>query len=158
MDKTSSQRADWKADITVALHFAVSSGNLPAVKLLVETGSADVNAGTQEYHGSDGSMLLSHEDKTILFTPICLAVEQSHREIAAYLIQKGAKLAGHDRAGRQVLASAVATREIEMVGLMLDHDAALEATDNKGRTALHEAASRGLTDITALLISKGAQP
>lgn len=154
LEKISTQRAAWREDITEALHFAASSGNLPAVKLLVEQGGADVNEGTRKYHGI-GSEIRS-QGNTVLFTPICLAVEQSHREIVDYLLQKGAKTAGNDHAGRQVLASAVATGKIELVRLMLDHGAALEAKNDDGGTALHEAAGRGLSDIAELLLSKGA--
>ncbi len=155
LEKISAQRREWRADITAALHFAVSSGNLPVVKLLVEQGGADVNAGTQKFHGT-GWGYQSLEDKSILFTPICLGVEQSQREVVEYLLQKGAKAEGHDTSGRQVLACAVATGEIEFVRLMLEHGAALEARNGDGGTALHEAVRCGVSDITALLLSKGA--
>ncbi len=154
LEKISAQRVAWRDDITEALHFAASSGNLPAVKLLVEQGGADVNEGTQRYHGV--GWVSRSQDNTVLFTPICLAVERSHREIVDYLLQKGAKAAGNDHAGRQVLTSAVVTGKIELVRLMLDHGAALDAKNDDGGTALHEAARRGLTDITALLLGKGA--
>jgi ankyrin repeat protein len=156
VEKITMQRAGWQADINAALHFAVSSGNLPMVKVLAEQAGADVNAGTHEYCGSVADMIRWHEDKSLLFTPICLALEQSSREVAKYLLQKGATLTGRDGAGRQVLASAVATGSLEMVRLMLDHGAALEAKDGEGCTALHESVRRGLLDITELLLGKGA--
>ena len=150
------QREGWQADINAALHFAVSSANLPMVKLLVEQAEADVNAGTNEYYGVGDDVIRWHDDKSLLFTPICLGVEQSSRDIVKYLLQKGATLMGRDGAGRQVLASAVATGSMEMVRLMLEHGAALEAKDGEGCTALHESVRLGLVNITELLLSKGA--
>ncbi len=156
LEKISSERAGWQANINAALHLAASSGDLPIVKLLVEAAGADVNAGTSEYHGMNDVMVRRHDDPKLLFKPVCLAAEHAHHEVVKYLLQKGARPAGRDAAARPALASAVATGSMEMVRLMLTHGAALEARDGEGGTALHESARRGLVEITAMLLKKGA--
>ncbi|WP_395742327.1 ankyrin repeat domain-containing protein [Prosthecobacter sp.] len=154
LEKISARRVEWKENINAALHFAADAGDLAMVKLLVEEGGADVNASAERFYG-EGTWS-SYAGKKVLFTPLCLAMAKGHREVAEYLLRHGARAAGHDQQGRQVLSSAVATGKIELVRLMLDHGAALEARNGGGGTALHEAARRGVSDITALLLSKGA--
>jgi len=156
LDQIRPNLSQWQADITAALHYASSAGKLSAVKLLVENFGADVNAGLRVHHGAS-RYIYAPENERILFSPICLALEQSQRAVVEYLLSKGAKLLGSDSYSRPVLASAVISGDIELVRLMLKHQASLEATSNEGRTALHEAAARGYTEIVRLLVANGVK-
>jgi ankyrin repeat protein len=145
----------WSENILEALHYASSTGNLPAVRLLVEQAGADVNAGLRAHHGNWG-YVSTPEDEKIRFTALCLALQKGHEPVVRYLLGRGAVPQGCDGRSRQALAAAVASGSVKLVKLMLDHHAALEAVDNDRRTALHEAAVRGHVEIARLLIQHGA--
>jgi ankyrin len=145
----------WSENILEALHHASSTGNLPAVRLLVEQAGADVNTGLRACHGDCG-YVSNPEDEKIRFTALCLALQKGHENVVLYLLDHGAVPKGCDGRSRQALAAAVASGKVKLVKLMLDHHAELEAVDNDRRTALHEAAIRGHIEIARLLIEHGA--
>lgn len=145
----------WSENILEALHYAGSTGNLPAVRLLVERAGADVNAGLRSCH-ADWGYVSKPEDEKIRFTALCLALQRGHEPVVHYLLGHGAVPKGCDGRSRQALAAAVASGSVKLVKLMLDHHADLEAVDNDRRTALHEAAMRGHVEIARLLIAHGA--
>ena len=50
-----------------------------------------------------------------------------------------------------------AAEHLEIVQFLIENGARLDATDNVGRTVLHEAAQHGANEVVAYLIEKGAQ-
>ncbi|KTC93086.1 MULTISPECIES: ankyrin repeat domain-containing protein [Legionella] len=66
-------------DYDTALLFAVSAGNLPAVEFLVNEKGADVNYVEPPISA-----------KATLMTPLILAIDYKHPQIARFLIEKGA--------------------------------------------------------------------
>lgn len=122
-----------------ALHIAASGGRLDAVRLLVDAG-VDVDLGPDEAaariadaagHGYRHILaLMSGEEPgpdeiaraTSLRTPLNLAVENGHEEVAALLIDAGADV----NAGGEwysPLYSAIVFGDGELVKLLLDHGA-----------------------------------
>ncbi|MFC1636823.1 CocE/NonD family hydrolase, partial [Planctomycetota bacterium] len=111
------------------LCYAVKSGNMEIIKLLVEA-SADVNVGSR--------------------FPLSMAVEQNNLAMAEYLIAHGSNV---NFSERWTALNAASASTIEMVQLLI----AKGADINAGQwTALHSAVERGHRDIAELLIQEGA--
>ncbi len=68
--------------------------------------------------------------------------------------------AARDADGRTPLhwAARAATPSLEIMTLLLDRGAGVNAPDNNGIVPLHSAASRGQAEATALLLARGADP
>jgi ankyrin repeat protein len=147
----------WHENVTAALHSASSAGRVPAMRLLVEKAGADVNAGLRSHHGVSNHVY-APKDKNVRITAISLALERGERESVDFLLARGARMQGCDSYSRPPLAAAVVSRDIGLVKLALEHRAELDAVSNEGRTALHEAAERGLVEIARLLMQRGINP
>ena len=78
--------------------------------------------------------------------------------MAELLLEKGADVEGLSLAGTTPLMDAVQLRELDLVKMLIEHDARVNATDHNGFTALHRAAEMGLTEIVEYLLSKQADP
>jgi ankyrin repeat protein len=75
------------------------------------------------------------------------------------LIQKGARLDLLDSSKRNALIIAAAEATPKVVKALLDKGIRdLDLKDNKGYSALHEAAERGDSEIVSLLLARGARP
>lgn len=76
------------------------------------------------------------------------ACQRGHREIAKYLLKKGANVNAVDKDGDTALLIAIVKLDDSMVDILLSHGANPNAvagagtSNNDGRTALHKAASR----------------
>lgn len=108
----------------IPLHCAVKKGNLPIVKLLVDSG-ADINQSNL-YHT----------------TPIELAVKFNKLGIAEYLISSGADIhylppkSNNSHASKTLLSLATVYDGPEMVKLLIKNKIDVNAQDRDGRTAL----------------------
>lgn len=122
----------WAAPI----HDAVAGGQLDVVRAQVDEQAARVN----EKSPRDG-------------TPLQLAVAGDRREIAAYLLSKGADATVTDGAGNTLLHAAASP---EMVALLLGAGLNVQAKNAAGATPLLTAAARGQADVVAALLAKGA--
>ncbi|CAK4305486.1 unnamed protein product [Aphanomyces euteiches] len=88
---------------------------------------------------------------------LAFAVDQSHVDIARYLLANGADPNGSTRYGASVWLTAIDKGNIDIVILFLRAGASANVTDpDDGSTPLHIAACRGYADIAALLIENGA--
>jgi ankyrin repeat protein len=116
---------------------ACKEGTIESVKALVLHG-ADVNTGND--YGE---------------TPLMYA---HSKDIAGFLVSKGAKLEARDNGGETALHHAARHGYADVVeflaGLLVSKGAKLEVRDNDGETALHHAASHHHADVVEFLISQ----
>ena len=92
-------------------------------------------------------------------SPLMIAVERGHEDIANLLIDAGANLEFRDVNGRSALACAAKFGKIKMTKLLLEKGAEINTKDQDGRTPLSLVAERGLpeySEVLALLINAGA--
>jgi ankyrin repeat protein len=90
--------------------------------------------------------------------PIIYAAYQGNLDTVMQLIDEGADVNARDETnGQTALITASQGCQFEIVELLLDHGAEVDAIDNDGTTALMEASYKGDIAIMRLLISKGAQ-
>jgi ankyrin repeat protein/tRNA A-37 threonylcarbamoyl transferase component Bud32 len=89
------------------------------------------------------------------------AVTRGRIDVAKSLLAKGASINEKDQDGSTALMIAAGgttylTNNRPMVQMLIDERASLEARDPQGRTALHRAATYGMTDAVELLLESGA--
>jgi len=126
---------------STALHIAVYHGYIGAVKELL-IWEADVNA-------------VCHWDP---ITPLNVAAERNHRDIARILLDNSADINGVGGAGRPPLLDAAIGGHMEMAKLLLHGSAEVDATDTDGDPVLHSAAYCNHLNIVGLLLDHGANP
>jgi ankyrin repeat protein len=92
------------------------------------------------------------------FQPLGLAAFFGHTALVAWLLEVGALVDSPSRNPMRVmpLHSAIASKHTEIVKLLLDHDADVNAAQADDFTPLHEAAQNGLLDVAQWLIDRGA--
>ena len=92
------------------------------------------------------------------FTALGLSCFFNQKEIASFLLQKGAdpNIASNNDFKVAPLHSAAAISQIEIVNILLQNGANVNAKQSSGVTALHSAAHNGATDIVKLLLQNGA--
>lgn len=90
---------------------------------------------------------------------LCLAIRKNHPSVVRELVDRGAdlNLQSRDR-GNTALMDAAAEGHLEMVKLLLDHGAQVDAVSKSGQTALILAAGQGLSEICRILLAAGADP
>lgn len=91
-------------------------------------------------------------------TALILAACRGHIDIAALLLQHGAKtkIDLADECGLSALICAAQYNHPKVLKLLLDNNASIEHPDKEGLTALLWAASEGHTKIAEILVTKGA--
>lgn len=125
---------------TPAIHFAVREGHVEAVRLLLESGA------DPEWNGLyDGSLIV-------------MAGDRGHAEIARILEEardgRGRILAGSDSHPIHAAITREDTREIRR---LLDLNPGLVDVGNEvGASPLHRAVGRGVHELAALLLERGA--
>lgn len=157
------------------LQCAKDTGHEAVVKLLLETGKADVNSkvydsqtlllwATQSGHEALVKLLLEKgaklgmQDKNYGWTPLSWAAQSGHEAMVKLLLEKGAKLETRDEdCGQTPLSWAAESGHEAIVKLLLEKGAELETRDKSGRTPLSWAAQSGHEAIVKLLLEKGAK-
>lgn len=143
-----------REDGTTALIFAASGGHLAVVQKLLTAG-ADIHARNTE-QGALGASLL-----------------QGHREVAEFLRSAGAQLnlseaaacgltdevrallaAGASPDKGAAIAHAARSENLEIIILLVEAGANINAQDSDGNTALHHAAQGEMHDIARYLLTK----
>jgi ankyrin repeat protein len=125
---------------TPAIHFAVREGHLEAVQLLLDAGA------DPEWNGlHDGSL-------------IGMARDRGHAEIARLLElardRRGRVLPGSDS---HPVHAAITREDTQEVRRLLDADPGLVDVGNAiGASPLHRAVGRGMRELAALLLDRGA--
>ena len=133
------------------LNLACSSGNIKAVKKMIE-GGADVHAKDATQVGALGYACRSGNLKLVEYllslnvevnsrdasnrSPIFYAVEIGNYEIFALLIERGADIKTPTETGTTLLHSSVSHNYIQMVEKLLEIGADINAEDNNGRNVL----------------------
>lgn len=120
------------------LHVAIDRGNLPIVKLLVNAGGFDLNAG--DYHGKTALRYAIGKGE-----PFC-----------ELLLTKGADPNIVDADGWSPLMSSVQIQNRSLVRQMLDSGADVRHHDRDGWTAYREALVYGCPEILRMLEKAGA--
>ena len=122
---------------------ACAAGREERVRDLLEEDPAQVNA-----IADDG------------FHPLELACFFGHYEIAELLLEYGASVdePSHNPMEVMPLHSAVASQSLEIVRLLLEHGAPVNARQSEDFTPLHAAAQNGDLEIMHLLLAYGADP
>lgn len=116
------------------LMMAASLGNTEAAKMLIAAG-ADIN----------------HRDE-VGSTPVFLAALSASADIVKALIKKGADVTLTNEYGQTPLHRCTS---VEAAKLLIEAGTALDAKDERGRTALHVAADLGRTELVRFYIDAG---
>jgi len=120
------------------IHSAAEKGDLAKVKALI----------------AQDPSLASSKDKTGA-TPLHLAAKENHKDVAEFLLASGADVNAQDKYGFTPLDLALSSYHyIDVVTLLLDKGANVNARSFQGLDALMEAAMRGQKDAAAMLLAK----
>jgi len=120
---------------------AIESGNLDAVKALVEGGAKP-------------DTLIEYGEHKI--TPLMKACWDGKQDIAEYLIGAGADVNASDDAGETPIFSAIKRERPELTQLLIDKGAKVNVKDSRQFTPLTVAAAAGADRIVEPLIKAGA--
>jgi hypothetical protein len=123
-----------------SLHEAAFNGKLEKAKALIKENPELVNS--QSSYASQ--------------TPLHLAVEYGHKDVAELLLANKADVEAKAYGGWTPLLDAVFGGHKDLVELLLAHKADVNVKDTAGRTPLHVAAENGYTEIAALLLAHKA--
>ena len=111
--------------------------------------------------GSQALQAIEKSDKSSSLKPLYfetfLAINQGKVTQAKSLIASGQQRWTPEEKGH-LLREAVRCCRTELTGLLLKSGADTKVVDQDGRTALHQAASKGSVEIVAMLIKAGADP
>ncbi|ANB59930.1 ankyrin repeat domain-containing protein [Anoxybacteroides amylolyticum] len=125
-------------DGNTPLHYAIDSGDIELVRLLVQHG-ADVNA--------------TNEAGT---TPLMKAAQFGQTEIVKFLYAHGADINRTDDQGETALSKAVEGNQVATVQFLLQAGANVNIKTTIGKTALMTAAEYGYDNLVSLLLRHGA--
>ncbi len=135
-----------------ALTVAAQMGDEELVEVLLEDG-ADVEGkpAPQTKGAKKGAV-----DAQGFGTPLILAVEQGHIEVAQILIQKGANVNQADAHGRTPLMFAALLGDLELVQFLIKRGADAKALDKRGRSAVDYALTLASPAVSFYLTRQGA--
>ena len=147
------------ATVTITRRRQLGADDDPSVPLLtsaVMAANIDMVARLLQA-GADPNALSASGDTALHLASVALAgnVEQA----AGLLLKAGADPTLPNRAGFTPLTMAAKRRDIEVMRVLLDHGADVNATDRAGRTALNQTLAHGAThEYVQELINRGARP
>src|SRR6267142_1184259 len=119
------------------LHYAAFCGLRNIVKVLVTEQLQDVNSRR-------------------FSTPLHLASQQGHVEVAHFLVENGADATARDKSGQTPLHEASKGGHIELAQFLVEHGASATASAKDGWTPMHGASSVGDTKLAQFLVEHGA--
>jgi len=156
-----------------ALMIAVESGNIDIIAELIGMGKAPLNlpnrdgitplmraaekgyADIVQWLIDNGVDINDSHSSRFFETPLMRAAKIGHSEMARLLIRKGAAVDISDSTGWTALMSSLDSGNIEMMKLLLDHEADVNAVGS-GRTVLMWAVQDRKIDFVRLLLERGA--
>jgi ankyrin repeat protein len=122
------------------IHDAVRSGDLEKVKTILQSHAEWLNSPDQNQK-----------------TPLHLALESGHADIAKYLIEQGADINLKDKDKAAPLHNAAYLGNLEIVDILLKKGAvSLNEGNFRGQTPLHFACERGYLEVAKRLLDAGA--
>ena len=122
------------------LHYAAFCGLHDMAKIVATEYPKDVNS-----HGFNNSS-----------TPLHLASEEGHVDVARMLVESGADMSAQDKDGRTPLHLASFRGHVDVARMLVKLGADVSAQDKDGRTLLHLALFHGRMDVARLLVELGA--
>jgi ankyrin repeat protein len=147
--------------------FAVYNGHADVAQLLVEHGARPSFGEACALGDTESALQMLDADPSLLdsfsddgFPAVGLAVFFRHPDLARVLIERGAGVNASSRNAFRVapVHAAAATRDAEIMQLLIDHGADVNARQQLGYTALHTAAQLGDQIMLDLLLAAGADP
>ena len=154
------------------IHDAVTSGDLSAVKLLLDSHPDLIDSTNQDHEtplllaAKHGHLEIARElldrgaDHTIgdadSSQPIHLAAVGGHTEVIDLLIARGDNVNAIDNNGTTPLLFAISFRQPETAGWLIENGADISVSSNRGLTPLHYAAARQQYDMVDRLVELGA--
>ena len=147
------------------IHEAARRGDLADVKRHLARGEAvnarDSSRETPEGRNGDFERTYGYSNARLGGeTPLHVAAANGHKDVAGYLIAKGADVnacvSGEANTGRTALHYAASGGYCDLVRLLVAKGADVNAKDAMGMTPLHLAAANGCGDVVELLASSGA--
>ncbi|XP_074836720.1 B-cell lymphoma 3 protein [Carettochelys insculpta] len=125
-----------------SVHLACEHGSPQCLRELLEGGSDRPDLEARNYEG---------------LTALHVAVATSSQDTVLQLLEQGADIDAVDiKSGRSPLLHAVENNSLDMVELLIQNGASVNAQSYAGCTALHVASGRGLLDALRLLVRNGA--
>ena len=91
-------------------------------------------------------------------TPLHLASQEGHVEVAGVLLELGADLEAQDKNGQTPLHQAWGHGHFNFARRLIKHGADLKVQDKNGRTPLHHASEHGHVTLARSLVEHGADP
>jgi RNA polymerase sigma factor (sigma-70 family) len=144
-DESTTQPYSWIGSGLYPLYEAARNGNVTMVKLLLDYGAV---MHTRKYNA------------------LSAAAQFNHKEVVQLLLDRGADASGRSKqcvsreievaVGSTPLRLAALKGYREIVKLLLEHGAIVDASGQTGRTALHWASLKGRREIVKLLLDHGA--
>lgn len=134
----------WGDESWLGLHRASARGAIGLVRTLLDAG-ASIDARTRFRTPLHGRA-----------TPLILASQRGHADVAALLLDRHAAVDLLDANHRSALSHAAASGHAEIVDRLLGFGAAVDPVDDQGRTPLHWAVARGAESVALALIEAGA--
>jgi ankyrin repeat protein/Tol biopolymer transport system component len=122
------------------IHEAAKEGTLAKVKELLEKDPKLIN-----FKDENGR------------TPLHWACLGVHKDVAQYLLEKGADVNAKDNNETTAMHSAAAQGHTEVAKLLIKNGAQINAKNYFSQTPLHTAAFNGQRDVTELLVASGAK-
>ncbi|KAL8919498.1 MAG: hypothetical protein Q9172_004952 [Xanthocarpia lactea] len=105
-------------------------------------------------HGANANVLARPPDGV---SALDIACQKGHRDVVKLLLDRGAIIQGQQLRKVGPLHRAASFNHPAVVEVLLEHSQALvHAKNSHGKTALHDAAERGLLEVVQLLIKHGA--
>ncbi|XP_032232032.2 KN motif and ankyrin repeat domain-containing protein 1 isoform X2 [Nematostella vectensis] len=129
-----------------ALHYAVTYRNWKVVNVLLNTGCVDVNLVNKAGYSS------------VMLAAVTGCQKDQYRNVARRLFQMGDVNKRYGETGQTPLMLAVSRGRLDMVDLLLETDADVNAQDNEGSSAMSIAMERNFKDIAVLIYAHSNFP
>jgi hypothetical protein len=89
-------------------------------------------------------------------TPLHVASENGHKQVARFLLERGADVSAREKDGKTPLHLASLWGHVEVAYLLIEHGADVSAQDKAGETPLYPASRWGRVEVAHMLIEHGA--
>jgi ankyrin repeat protein len=122
------------------LHYAAFWGLHSIVHFLVNELSQDVHSRSFTYDA----------------TPLHLASENGHKQVACFLIERGADVSAQDKYGKTPLHRASRRGHVEVAHMLIERGGNVSAQDRSRKTPLHLGLREGHVEVAHMLIERGA--